>query len=384
MPLKRKSSKGASSSTAVNYDASRFYNERAEEQYGKIFNRSIIKERGFDLSHPDTQIEHILEARQWEEFGRQPQDAVISLVREFYANLKVRHDRLVVFVRGKEVAFDARTINTVYGFPEIMHDEYEEYKNGNVDYDNILHTICTQGAEWRMRDNVHLSLAKSDLREMAKYWYSFITARIKPTEHTTTVIKERAILIFCIMTGKTIDLGRLLQNSIYDYACGNSPSGLLHPSLITVLCQHVGVTWAPNEEVLKPKNPIVIAQAFMGARNDQGAARRARREFNQRAAERRDQAQAQEQPQQHRRSRMTMLEEEMHQQRQDMNAFMYRTDTFMNFMMDFTSVLAEQFPSASTSSRPYPPHPQWPPAYPPPEFQPPHHDDDDEDDGNDH
>ncbi|XP_073041946.1 uncharacterized protein [Primulina eburnea] len=38
MPPRRKQSKGSSSSSTVNYDASRFYDEKAEEQYGKILN----------------------------------------------------------------------------------------------------------------------------------------------------------------------------------------------------------------------------------------------------------------------------------------------------------------------------------------------------------
>ncbi|XP_073311543.1 uncharacterized protein [Primulina huaijiensis] len=287
------------------------------------------------------------------------------------------------------VAFDAHTINMLYGIPPVMHDEYEEYRAEQVDYNNILQTICIEGAEWRMREDVHVSLAKSDLKSVAKDWYSFISARIKPTEHTTTVIKERAILTFCIMTGRTIDLGQLLQSSMLDYANGNSPSGLLHPSLITALCRNAGVIWDVNEELLKPKNVIVVIQPHRAVRGEQAEARRAEREFNRRAAQRRAHAQAQDPqpppqpPPGNMRDRLTHLEEEMRNQRQDMDAFRFRTDTFMDYMMDFTSVLAQQFPAASTSGNPFPPPPKWPPIYQPPEFQQPQDDPDDED-GNDY
>ncbi|XP_075486403.1 uncharacterized protein LOC142526013 [Primulina tabacum] len=152
MPPRKKQSKGASSSS--NYDAHKFWDEKAEENYAKILNKSIVKERGFDLSFPRTGIGFMITARHWEEFSKPPPDAVISLVREFYANLKVKHDHLKVLVRGKMVAFDAHTINTMYGIPPIMYDEYEEYRAEEVDYDNILQTICIEGAKWRMRDNV--------------------------------------------------------------------------------------------------------------------------------------------------------------------------------------------------------------------------------------
>ncbi|XP_075494754.1 uncharacterized protein LOC142532318 [Primulina tabacum] len=50
MPPRKKQSKGASSSS--NYDAHKFWDEKAEENYAKILNKNIVKERGFDLSFP--------------------------------------------------------------------------------------------------------------------------------------------------------------------------------------------------------------------------------------------------------------------------------------------------------------------------------------------
>ncbi|XP_075479386.1 uncharacterized protein LOC142520268 [Primulina tabacum] len=128
------------------YYGTEFWDEKAEENYGKILNKSIVKERGFDLSFPQTEIGFMLTARHWEEFGKPPPDAVISLVREFYANLKVKHDHLKVLVRGNMVAFDSHTINTMYGIPQIMLDEYEQYRNEEVDYNDILHTILHRGS----------------------------------------------------------------------------------------------------------------------------------------------------------------------------------------------------------------------------------------------
>ncbi|XP_073017812.1 uncharacterized protein [Primulina eburnea] len=96
MPPRKKQSKGASSS--ANYDTHKLWDEKAEENYAKILNKTNVKERGFDLSFPRTEIGLMLIARHWEEFGKPLQDAIISLVREFYANLKVKLDHLKVLV----------------------------------------------------------------------------------------------------------------------------------------------------------------------------------------------------------------------------------------------------------------------------------------------
>ncbi|XP_073019381.1 uncharacterized protein [Primulina eburnea] len=106
-----------------------------------------VKKLNFDMEASGDQ--RIFELNETEEFRK-----------EAYENAKI--------YKRKDGSFDAHTINTMYGIPPVMHDEYEEYRAEDVDYNNILQTICIEGAEWRMREDVHLSLAKSDLRDVTK------------------------------------------------------------------------------------------------------------------------------------------------------------------------------------------------------------------------
>lgn len=89
-------------------------------------------------------------------------DAVISPVREFYANLKVRHEGLEVLVRGKLVFVDSHTINSIYkmGFE---YDEYAQYLDEHLNYVQIICSLCRAGAEWRMTHIEPVTFAKSNL-----------------------------------------------------------------------------------------------------------------------------------------------------------------------------------------------------------------------------
>lgn len=66
--------------------------------------------------------------------------------------------------------------------------------------------------------------------------------------------------MYCILTGRTVDLGKIIQDSILHAARGKSTIGLPHYALITELCQLEGVTWDQSDgEILKPRAPIDIS-----------------------------------------------------------------------------------------------------------------------------
>ena len=67
----------------------------------------------------------------WQALVQQPEAAVMSLVRESYANAK-EHDDFKIFVRGKWVSFDRSIINHFYQLPDI-DDEYSQYIADELD-----------------------------------------------------------------------------------------------------------------------------------------------------------------------------------------------------------------------------------------------------------
>lgn len=100
------------------------------------------RERGVDTSLPRVAFLRRADNRQWMKFVQQSGPAVKNLVREFYANLKVKHDNYSVRVRGKMVSFDNTTFNAVYEMPDYETDGYQSMMGGTVLYDEILQRVC--------------------------------------------------------------------------------------------------------------------------------------------------------------------------------------------------------------------------------------------------
>ncbi|KAJ0083719.1 hypothetical protein Patl1_29728 [Pistacia atlantica] len=108
--------------------------ERFEYAQQKV--RGFIQERGMDFFDDDVEgITDIVKKLGWHKFTQTPPSAVAPIVEEFYANLPDSYNGKTR-VRGKEVKFDAETINQYYELPQVEEDEYEEYLK-NVDYDKI-------------------------------------------------------------------------------------------------------------------------------------------------------------------------------------------------------------------------------------------------------
>ena len=233
--------KRARTSQPVEFDRNRFVSTEAAERYTQgLIQKKIIPERGFRIEQgqfPD--IDRMINLRGWGEFCKHPGPAVTSLVREFYANAyDATNGR--VRVRGKEVVFDWKAINAYYSLPNIDQDEYLEYTREHVDTTEIIEYLCKPGTTWKMtRVGIHeepsLFVARA-LNQRARVWLYFVSARMLPTTHVSEVTKERATLLYCLMSGRSIDVGHHLFSCIM--ASSRLPSARLYfPLLITGLCQ---------------------------------------------------------------------------------------------------------------------------------------------------
>ena len=75
-----------------------------------------------------------------------------------------------------------------------------------------------------------------------------------PVRHFSDINKQWAVLLYSIVTGKSLDLGKFLSSHIIQ--CDNSSMSLFYLSLITVMCTASGVQYGPNEESLAPMSAI--------------------------------------------------------------------------------------------------------------------------------
>ncbi|GMN64007.1 hypothetical protein TIFTF001_033098 [Ficus carica] len=191
----------------ISSEAATYYNDT-------VVLKSIVPERGLkpDAFHERQMLDNI-EKRKWQTFTAHPQKASVPLVREFYAYAKYSVDHMTV-LQGKPISFDRSTINRFYGLDGIDDDEYFEYLNDHLDYGEVLKFIVGSGIEWRLNEGVAVSFMGSALDKHTKAWLYFIGAKLMPVTYFSDVTKDRAVLLYAILSEASIDVGRLIQQSI--------------------------------------------------------------------------------------------------------------------------------------------------------------------------
>ncbi|XP_073128035.1 uncharacterized protein [Henckelia pumila] len=328
----RKKQKLASSS--VGYDKFRFLSAEASDNYMEFLCKDLVEERGIDLSSAkDAPLLSAVKARGWGELIRPPAHAIGPLVREFYANLKERHENFRVLVRGKMVPFDSRTINDVYHVPDIENDEYTEFLSKNLDYVEVI-GMLVRALATEVVNNPRL-----DFMHFYREWCNFVTAALMPSSHVSVLTKERAALVFALITGKSINVGRVIQDSILNSVQSATVRELPHPSLITSLCERAGVSWVKDEAILEPQNTILGVQRPVVS---EGQDMPLKGPSPSRSASA---------PPIHTplpahlnlHERVTLIEQSMRNQRRQFDAFCQRVDNYMAYFMEFNSSLVQMF-----------------------------------------
>ena len=80
-----------------------------------------------------------------------------------------------------------------------------------------------------------------------------------PTKHVITLRQEGAILLYAILKGYKISLGKLIDQSILRYRNNNFSGHLPYPAFITYLCISKGVKFNKEEDERFPKtSPLTL------------------------------------------------------------------------------------------------------------------------------
>ncbi|KAK5785822.1 hypothetical protein PVK06_040441 [Gossypium arboreum] len=125
----------------------------------------------------------------------------------------------------------------------------EEAKRSSADeelvrefYANITSSEITEvlvcgikGSTWTVsKQGIH-TCRREYLTPLAKVWFYFIRFSLMPSSHGTTISSERMVLLYTVLTGKTIDVGKIILREIQN--CAVKRSGPAHlPFTITILC----------------------------------------------------------------------------------------------------------------------------------------------------
>ena len=79
------------------------------------------------------------------------------------------------------------------------------------------------------------SNARGDMTEEAKVWFYFISYVLMPSKHLSIVRREEAILLYTLLKGYKINVGKIIEKSILGYSEGKCRGMIPHPATITKL-----------------------------------------------------------------------------------------------------------------------------------------------------
>ncbi|KOM47958.1 hypothetical protein LR48_Vigan07g166200 [Vigna angularis] len=124
-----------------------------------------------------------------------------------------------------------------------------------ADFGDVESVLCVLGGNFqRNRNGVVVNIRRADLTPLAKYWMAFSHANIHPCSHVLDITISRALLLYCVLRGMSINIGQVRANEIQ--VCANTMNNkvpLGHPSLITHLCElaRVNISAPPFERPRK-------------------------------------------------------------------------------------------------------------------------------------
>ena len=221
----------------------------ADAKWAKIVEKNFIPERKFIPSPDNGNLMAQIEERGWTKLATIETRAIMDLVREFYANLGATEETSPsVTVRGVFVSITSRAINEHLGLPSIPDDDYHKLAL-NPPFDDILATLCGPGALWkRNQAGEPLELKTTHMSKYAKTWAHFVSSNIMPSTHTHGLPISKAVLLYCIVTGRSVNVGKIIRAKMFDAAKCSTTGGLGFGGLITEMCETANVKTYDDEE----------------------------------------------------------------------------------------------------------------------------------------
>uniref|UniRef100_A0A803Q715 Putative plant transposon protein domain-containing protein n=1 Tax=Cannabis sativa TaxID=3483 RepID=A0A803Q715_CANSA len=190
-------------------------------------------------SIPPWLIENI-KKRNWLQLCEDPASAVCQVVKEFYANFLAHELPAEITVREVKVKFSDRDINHYYLLKNVTF-EFSKYVGKLID-----ELIDGRGV---------FRFKRTDLKQDIKCLYNFMQSTLLPTSHDSTVSRERMWMLYCIVKGKKINVGKVIAKEIFE--CAHRVKGKLFFScLITEKCRCANVPMLNDEDPVPRKGVV--------------------------------------------------------------------------------------------------------------------------------
>ena len=156
-----------------------------------------------------------------------------------------------------QVPLDSRVIITFYDLPSVIDCEYTKFaKNITIKKcGEVFKTLTIQGSDWMNEEGKVVNMI--DLKLITNVLIKFLKSRLMPTTHTTTISQDRLILLYAIVKGLAIDVGKIIKKEIREFTTREQKSAaFLFLSLIIGICEAFGVKFEASDERVKNKGAI--------------------------------------------------------------------------------------------------------------------------------
>ena len=157
-------------------------------------------------------------------------------------------------VRGKWISFRKEKINETFNLNEQRDGSKFEKLLKKPKYHKIVDLLTNGKGKWKaIRKTPHQSIAIGSLTKEAKVWFYFVSSVLLPSKHLSIVRKNEAILLYTLLKGYKINVGKIIENSIMSYYRNKYRSLIPHLTTITRLCILGGVNGDWEDEETCPK-----------------------------------------------------------------------------------------------------------------------------------
>ena len=123
-------------------------------------------------------------------------------------------------------------------------EDYTAYKQlqKSLNFKEIAQELINGQGLWQRTNTIfNAYLDKGDLIEISTVWFYLVNLVLKPSKHVSAVRQDHTLLLYALVKGFELDVGKIIKESILDYAKNNFLGNIPHPSLITLICIKGGV-----------------------------------------------------------------------------------------------------------------------------------------------
>ena len=174
-----------------------------------------------------------------------------------------------MYVKGKWISFNREKINETFNLKEQKDRSKFKKLLNELEYRKIVDLLTYGKGKWcATRKNPRESIARGSLTEEAKLWFYFVSLVLLPSKHLSTMRKNEAILLYALLKGYKINVGKIIENSIMSYYRSSYIGLVPHLATITRLCILGGVEgdWV-EEETCPRASPLALTGVTKAPRN---------------------------------------------------------------------------------------------------------------------